>query len=146
MDLLFLPSSFVNTTFALAYPAMQFLTSALLLGSVAVQSVAGRPSLAQGNDLSDFVGWETNIALQKLLCNIGPDGCEAKKAKAGVVIASPSTEDPNCKRSSGECVLELICLTCAFRLLHMDARQCSRFQEPRRQIHTRVGRQPAKID
>lgn len=146
MDLLFLSGSFVNATFSVAYPAMQFLTSALLLGSVAFQSVAGRPSLAQGNDLSDFVGWETNIALQKLLCNIGPDGCEAKKAKAGVVIASPSTEDPNCKRCAGECVVELICLTCVSRLLYMDPRQRSRFQEPRRQIHTPVGRQPAKID
>lgn len=146
MELFFLPGSLVNTTFAVAYPAMQFLTSALLLGSAAFQSVAGRPSLAQGNDLSDFVGWETNIALQKLLCNIGPDGCEAKKAKPGVVIASPSTEDPNCKQSTGESVVDLICLTCAFRLLHMDARQRSRFQEPRRQIHTRVGRQLAKVD
>ena len=98
MDLFLLPGFLVNTTFSVAHPAMQFLTSALLLGSVAFHSVASRPSLAQGNDLSNFVGWESNIALQKLLCNIGSDGCEAKKAKPGVVLASPSTEDPNCKQ------------------------------------------------
>lgn len=101
MDLAFNSSSLALPISAIVNSVtMQFLTSALLLGSVAFQGVFGRPGHAKRNDLNDFVPWEANVALHKLLCNIGPDGCEAEKAHAGVVIASPSTEDPNCRSTN----------------------------------------------
>ena len=46
-------------------------------------------------DLSSFIDSEKAIALDGILANIGPDGTLAQGAKAGVVIASPSTVNPN---------------------------------------------------
>ncbi|UKZ80496.1 glycoside hydrolase 15 protein [Trichoderma virens FT-333] len=81
-------------------PIMHVLSTAVLLGSVAVQKVLGRPG---SNGLSDitkrsvdsFISAETPIALNNLLCNVGPDGCRAFGTSAGAVIASPSTVDPD---------------------------------------------------
>lgn len=79
---------------------MYFLSSALLLGSVALQSVMGRPSLDQRNlmlkrDVDSFVAAETPIALEQLLCNIGASGCHSSGVSSGLVIASPSKSDPD---------------------------------------------------
>ncbi|KAL7937456.1 glycoside hydrolase family 15 Glucoamylase [Trichoderma chlorosporum] len=79
---------------------MHVLSTAVLLGSVAVQKVLGRPG---SNGLSDitkrsvdsFISTETPIALNNLLCNVGPDGCRAFGTSAGAVVASPSTVDPD---------------------------------------------------
>ncbi|KAH6610201.1 glucoamylase [Trichoderma cornu-damae] len=81
-------------------PIMHVLSTAVLLGSVAVQKVLGRPG---SNGLSDvtrrsvdsFISTETPIALNNLICNVGPDGCRAYGTSAGTVIASPSTIDPD---------------------------------------------------
>ncbi|KAI6780390.1 Glucoamylase-like protein [Emericellopsis cladophorae] len=75
-------------------PLMHILPSALLLGSFALQAVLGRPNLIGKRDVDDFVDFETPIALEKLLCNIGADGCAAAGAAPGVVIASPDRADP----------------------------------------------------
>ncbi|KAI5466885.1 putative glucoamylase GMY1 [Mariannaea sp. PMI_226] len=79
---------------------MHFISSALLLGAVALQSVMGRPSLHQQNSLlrrnvDDFVDTETPIALEQLLCNIGSSGCHSSGVNSGLVIASPSKSDPD---------------------------------------------------
>ncbi|KAG9257383.1 putative glucoamylase GMY1 [Emericellopsis atlantica] len=73
---------------------MHILSSALLLGSFALQAVLGRPNLIGKRAVDDFVEAENTIALEKLLCNIGADGCAAAGASPGVVIASPSKVDP----------------------------------------------------
>ncbi|KJZ80408.1 hypothetical protein HIM_00258 [Hirsutella minnesotensis 3608] len=79
---------------------MQFASTALLLGSVAVQAVLGRlgsdrqPALLS-RSVDSFVQIQQPIALQKLFCNIGPDGCNVKGVGPGAVIASPSTADPD---------------------------------------------------
>ncbi|KAJ4135994.1 hypothetical protein NW768_003602 [Fusarium equiseti] len=75
---------------------MYFLSSALLLGSVALQGVLGRPALQERqSSLDSFVKSESSIAIEQLLCNIGSDGCNSQGVASGVVIASPDTEDPD---------------------------------------------------
>ncbi|KAH7154957.1 putative glucoamylase GMY1 [Dactylonectria estremocensis] len=84
---------------------MHFFASALLLGSVALQSVLGRPSLNLERDLikrsvDDWISFESPIALEQLLCNIGSTGCHASGVSSGIVIASPDKSDPDCKDSA----------------------------------------------
>ncbi|KAJ6441978.1 glucoamylase precursor [Purpureocillium lavendulum] len=95
-----IPGLSVNDTASLVNPIMHFFTSALLLGSVAVQTVLGRAGFGRQplllkRSVDSFISTETPIALEQLLCNIGSDGCNAKRAASGVVIASPSTQDPD---------------------------------------------------
>lgn len=47
--------------------------------------------------LEDFISTETPIALQGILDNIGPNGTNAWGASDGIVIASPSKSDPDCR-------------------------------------------------
>jgi glucoamylase len=51
----------------------------------------------QDDDLASRIEAENKIALQGVLNNFGPDGSQAPGASSGVLIASPSTENPNCK-------------------------------------------------
>lgn len=81
---------------------MHVLSTAVLLGSVAVQKVLGRPGSSGTSDITkravtDFINTETPIALNNLICNVGPDGCRAFGTSIGAVVASPSTTDPDCK-------------------------------------------------
>lgn len=95
----------------LAQPVMHAFTSLVLLGSVAFQTILGRPDAARmrrdrhilKRSVDDFIAKEEPIALEQLLCNIGADGCNAKGASSGVVIASPSTADPDCEQSQPCC-------------------------------------------
>lgn len=48
--------------------------------------------------LSSFIASESPIALQGVLNNIGSTGSKVPGAAAGLVVASPSKSDPNCKR------------------------------------------------
>ncbi|PIL22798.1 hypothetical protein GSI_15493 [Ganoderma sinense ZZ0214-1] len=52
-------------------------------------------SYAQSPSADAYVASESPAAKAGLLANIGPDGSKASGAKAGVVIASPSTSNPN---------------------------------------------------
>ena len=47
--------------------------------------------------LTKFIASEIPIALQGILDNIGPDGKKVTGAGSGLVIASPSKVEPNCK-------------------------------------------------
>lgn len=51
----------------------------------------------QSASLDDFIAFETPIARQGILDNIGPNGTDAWGASDGIVIASPSKSDPDCK-------------------------------------------------
>ncbi|KAI1189028.1 family 15 glycosyl hydrolase [Nemania serpens] len=84
-------------------PIMHGFTSLLLLGSIAVQCVFGRPDPSRSRRdgallqraVNDFIATEEQIALQKLLCSIGSGGCNAQGVASGLVIASPSRTDPD---------------------------------------------------
>lgn len=66
--------------------------------SVAQAAVARNPlHVRASGSLDSFLATETPIALQGVLNNIGPSGQNAPGASAGIVVASPSQEDPNCK-------------------------------------------------
>ncbi|KYK55735.1 glucoamylase I precursor [Drechmeria coniospora] len=96
-----IPALSINNTAALVHPVMHLLSSVLLLGSVAVQTVLGRPGAGRQSvallkhSVDSFIKTEEPVALEKLLCNIGPDGCNANGAASGVVIASPSNDNPD---------------------------------------------------
>ncbi|KAM0314403.1 hypothetical protein ACHAO8_004771 [Botrytis cinerea] len=45
--------------------------------------------------IDDYLTAQSPISLQGILNNIGPDGSKAQGASAGIVVASPSTVDPN---------------------------------------------------
>ncbi|KAI1111228.1 family 15 glycosyl hydrolase [Nemania sp. NC0429] len=84
-------------------PIMYGVTSLLLLGSIAVQGVFGRPEPSRARRdgallqraVNDFIATEEQVALQKLICSIGSGGCNAPGVASGLVIASPSRTDPN---------------------------------------------------
>lgn len=72
-----------------AFPAvMSRLLSFVLLAASLLQV-----SFCQSVD--DFINTESPIAKTNLLANIGSDGSKSQGAKAGIVIASPSTTNPD---------------------------------------------------
>lgn len=157
------PSLSLNNTSSLIQPIMHLFSSALLIGSVALQSIMGLPAThgpasfqARQASVQEFIDFESPIAIQQLLCNIGPDGCHAQGVASGVVIASPDKQDPDCKFMtatylindeadfllagrirSQSCWPTQLNLT-IHRLLYMDPRRCSRLQICRREIRQRV--------
>ncbi|KAF8893880.1 glucoamylase [Infundibulicybe gibba] len=50
---------------------------------------------AQSSTVDSYLASESPIAKANLLANIGPSGSKSQGARAGVVIASPSTTNPN---------------------------------------------------
>jgi glucoamylase len=88
-----------NHTSILFQSAMYFLSASLLLGVAGFHHLLAwstpQPKLRlhQGT-VDSFIQRETPIALEQLLCNIGPDGCHAQGAASGAVIASPDKVDP----------------------------------------------------
>ena len=46
--------------------------------------------------LDDFIASESSIALQGILNNIGSAGSNAAGVTLGLVVASPTKENPNC--------------------------------------------------
>lgn len=67
------------------------IAAAPLCGSLATR-FSGR-----GATLEEQIEKENAIALQGVLNNIGPNGSQAPGASPGITVASPSTENPNCK-------------------------------------------------
>lgn len=49
--------------------------------------------------LTSFIASEIPLSLKGILDNIGPNGTKVPGAASGLVIASPSKADPNCKLS-----------------------------------------------
>ncbi|KAI0200593.1 family 15 glycosyl hydrolase [Astrocystis sublimbata] len=91
------------TSSQLLQPIMHGVSSLLLLGSCAVQSVLGRPDVSKARRegvllkraVDDFIATESDLAIEQLLCNIGANGCHADGAGPGLVVASPSKSDPD---------------------------------------------------
>ncbi|KOS23231.1 Glucoamylase [Escovopsis weberi] len=77
---------------------MHVLSTAVLVGTVAVQSVLGLGSANAASakkSVDDFIKAEGPVALDLLLCNIGTSGCHSFNAGPGIVVASPSYSDPD---------------------------------------------------
>jgi glucoamylase len=66
---------------------------AALLAALPCKVTAFPSSVPEGIAEVDSKGWNY---LRAVLDNIGPQGSEAKGVSAGIIIASPSTENPNC--------------------------------------------------
>lgn len=132
-----------NST-SLIEPIMRAFSSLLLLGAVATQAVLGRPDAARirreavilKRSVDSFIATESPIALRNLLCNIGSDGCYASGASPGVVIASPSKENPDCLPLLLPQVSMRWDINAAYRLLHLVKRCC-----PCLQVSSRHSRQ-----
>jgi glucoamylase len=96
----------VNDTSSFVHSIAHFFSTGLLLGAVALQSVLSlqlqppsrppEPGRIEPlkKPIDEFIEVESSIALDQLLCNIGPDGCHATNVHPGVVIASPDRDDP----------------------------------------------------
>ncbi|KAI0100346.1 carbohydrate-binding module family 20 protein [Nemania sp. FL0031] len=65
------------------------------LSVLAACGVANAGSLPQAKGLDAFVEKQRAVSFQGVLNNIGPNGSLVPGAGAGVIVASPSTEDPN---------------------------------------------------
>lgn len=72
------------------------LTALSLLTSV---HGAAEFALRATGSLDSWLATETPIALQGVLNNIGSSGAFTNGADEGIVIASPSMQDPDCKLS-----------------------------------------------
>ncbi|KAI8963374.1 carbohydrate-binding module family 20 protein [Daldinia sp. FL1419] len=91
-----------NST-SLIEPIMHGLTSIFLLGTFAFQTILGFPGSSRARRegvilkraVDSFIATEEPIALEKLLSNIGSSGSNAQGASDGIVVASPSTSDPD---------------------------------------------------
>jgi len=47
--------------------------------------------------LDSFIKSQADVSIKGVLANIGTDGSKAQGVPAGIVIASPSRTDPDCK-------------------------------------------------
>lgn len=74
---------------SLTMPSLRQLVPAFLLAGSSLSSPL------ESRDLSSFITKERATALQGILNNIGPDGKLSQGAASGVVIASPSTVNPD---------------------------------------------------
>lgn len=85
-----------------------------------VVAATARLEVRATGSLDSWLASETTVARQGILNNIGSNGAYAASAKSGIVIASPSTNNPNCKKM--QLVWDENSCTDIFRLLHLDAR------------------------
>lgn len=77
--------------------AFQQLLQVLVLASYGASSTIRINDLVERaeDDVSSFISSQRSIALKGILNNIGPDGIYSQGAASGVVIASPSTVNPD---------------------------------------------------
>ncbi|RHZ43995.1 putative glucan 1,4-alpha-glucosidase [Aspergillus thermomutatus] len=74
-------------------PRLSYALCALALGHAAVAAPQLSPRATVS--LDTWLATETTVSLNGILANIGASGAYAKSAKAGVIIASPSTSNPD---------------------------------------------------
>ncbi|KAI1388318.1 carbohydrate-binding module family 20 protein [Hypoxylon trugodes] len=85
---------------SLIQPIMQGFTSLFLFGGFAFQTILGLPGVRRDGAIvkravDDFISTEEPIALAQLLANIGSSGANAPGVSSGIVVASPSTDNPD---------------------------------------------------
>ncbi|GFF35707.1 glucoamylase [Aspergillus udagawae] len=74
-------------------PRLSYALCALALGHAAI--AAPRLSPRATGSLDTWLATETTVSLNGILANVGADGAYAKSAKPGIIIASPSTSNPD---------------------------------------------------
>ncbi|KAF2448511.1 carbohydrate-binding module family 20 protein [Karstenula rhodostoma CBS 690.94] len=74
---------------------MKFRAILTALAAASLHEASAKPFGQRQADLASRIEAENKIALQGVLNNFGPDGSQAPGASAGVLIASPSTDNPN---------------------------------------------------
>lgn len=149
MDLLYLLSLLIplsNLKLAPLLPLRIMLSfaSLFLVGSLAFQSVLSLPghhgisereAEILKRDVDSFIITETPIAYAGIICNIGTAGSCVQGAGSGLLIASPSRNDPPCE-------FDLLSTVCSpsntYRFLYLDSRCCFGLQGSRRQIHSNI--------
>lgn len=67
--------------------------------AIAISSASVHHATHVNEKLSSFIAKNRPVALQGILNNIGPDGAKVAGAGPGLVIASPSKADPDCKQT-----------------------------------------------
>ena len=73
---------------------------ALLVSLLAFQNAFALPGTSRAHlekrDLDSWIATQGPHSLEKLLCNIGSEGCNAQGVASGAVVASPSKTEPPC--------------------------------------------------
>lgn len=81
----------------LKYLAQILSAVSVIQGTTAVVPPRAPVTPRATGSLDSWLATESPYALQGVLANIGPDGADASGASSGIVIASPSKSDPDCK-------------------------------------------------
>ena len=76
---------------------IQQVVVAALAGLAAAGPAAPWPMKRATGSLDSWLSTESPYALQGVLNNIGADGSKASGASSGIVVASPSKNNPDCK-------------------------------------------------
>ena len=71
--------------------------TSIILGFALSQLPTAATAQKCTTQLDAFIEKQSKISIAGVLANIGPDGEEAQGAAPGVVVASPSRQDPDCK-------------------------------------------------
>lgn len=77
------------------YHGLIMVISLLAILNVALAATQAPISIPEAS-LDEWLSNEVNVALTSILNNIGSEGAWAHGAKPGVVVASPSTNEPDC--------------------------------------------------
>ncbi|QPH16390.1 hypothetical protein C2857_001019 [Epichloe festucae Fl1] len=74
---------------------MKNLLTTLAVAGLWLDNSCASQSRLRGRDVNDFVTKQSGISLKGVLANIGSDGSRVSGAASGVVVASPSKQDPD---------------------------------------------------
>lgn len=110
-------------------------TVAVLTALSLVGEAWASPSQLRARDLESFIAKEREVAYQGVLANIGANGAKVAGASAGLVIASPDKEDPDCTFFQQCSSLIWFMANGVRRLLYMDTRCCSHHEDFSRRVH-----------
>ena len=75
----------------------KILVPCLISSAIGLASPTIGHGIKKRADIDSFITTEGAIAYKGTLANIGPNGTGAPGASAGIVVASPSKTDPDCK-------------------------------------------------
>lgn len=87
---------------------------ALGLAQAAIAAPSAPAVPRASGSLDSWLAAESPYALQGVLDNIGAGGAKVSGAKSGIVVASPSKSDPDCKFSSyrNRQYIKFVCRRC----------------------------------
>lgn len=76
---------------------LNVLPTALLLSGARGSPVNELTKKPRQASLDSFISSQADISLKGITANIGPNGAKASGVPAGIVLASPSRQNPNCE-------------------------------------------------